>query len=106
MNMRNAKEALIGDTFFLKGTTVEPLEVFKKLKPMVFAGIFPSEQSQHVSLRSAIEKLVLTDSVVTVFPDQSPALGHGFRLGFLGLLHLGNCSTILSTTNNNYCFVI
>jgi translation factor GUF1, mitochondrial len=72
MNMRNAKEALIGDTYHLKGMTVEALEVFKKLKPMVFAGIFPSEQSQHVALRSAIEKLVLNDSVVTVFPDSSP----------------------------------
>jgi elongation factor 4 len=88
MNMRNAKEAIIGDTYYLKGTSVEPLEVFKKLKPMVFAGVFPCEQSQHVALRSAIEKLVLNDSVVTVAPDNSPALGHGFRLGFLGLLHL------------------
>jgi translation factor GUF1, mitochondrial len=86
--MRNAKEALIGDTYHLKGTKVEALEIFKKLKPMVFAGIFPSEQSQHIALRSAIEKLVLNDSVVTVAPDSSPALGHGFRLGFLGLLHL------------------
>lgn len=88
MNMRNAKEAVIGDTYHLKGSKVEPLEVFKKLKPMVFAGVYPSEQSQHVALRSAIEKLVLNDSVVTVAPDNSPALGHGFRLGFLGLLHL------------------
>lgn len=53
-----------------------------------YIGVYPSEQSQHVALRSAIEKLVLTDSVVTVAPDTSPALGHGFRLGFLGLLHL------------------
>lgn len=87
-NMRNSKEAVIGDTYHLKGKEVEPLEAFKKLKPMIFAGIYPSEQSQHVALRSAIEKLVLTDSVVTVSPDSSPALGHGFRLGFLGLLHL------------------
>ena len=87
-SMRNAKEAIIGDTYHLKGQTVEPLEVFKKLRPMIFAGIYPSEQSQHVALRSAIEKLVLNDSVVTVTPDTSPALGHGFRLGFLGLLHL------------------
>lgn len=87
-NMRNAKEALIGDTYHAKGVKVEPLEAFKKLRPMIFAGIYPSEQSQHVQLRSAIEKLVLNDSVVTVQIDSSPALGHGFRLGFLGLLHL------------------
>lgn len=84
MNMRAAKEAVIGDTYHIKGKIVEPLEIFKTLKPMVFAGIFPTEQSQHVALRSAIEKLVLNDSVVTVTPDSSPALGHGFRLGFLG----------------------
>lgn len=87
-NMRNSKEAVIGDTYYLKGVAVEPLEAFKKLRPMIFAGIYPSEQSQHVALRGAIEKLVLNDSVVTVSPDTSPALGHGFRLGFLGLLHL------------------
>lgn len=87
-NMRNAKEAVIGDTYHLKGAPVEALETFKTLRPMIFAGIYPSEQSQHLALRSSIEKLVLTDSVVTVFPETSPALGHGFRLGFLGLLHL------------------
>lgn len=87
-NMRNSKEAIIGDTYYVKGIPVEPLEAFKKLRPMIFAGIYPSEQSQHVALRSAIEKLVLNDSVVTFAPDTSPALGHGFRLGFLGLLHL------------------
>lgn len=87
-NMRNSKEAVIGDTYHLKGAPVEPLEAFKKLRPMIFAGIYPSDQSQQVALRSAIEKLVLNDSVVTFTPDTSPALGHGFRLGFLGLLHL------------------
>lgn len=56
-NMRNAKEALIGDTYHLKGTTVVALEAFKKLRPMIFAGIYPSEQSQHVALRGAIEKV-------------------------------------------------
>jgi translation factor GUF1, mitochondrial len=87
-NMRNSKDAIIGDTYHLKGFPVEPLEEFKKLKPMIYAGIFPPEQSQHVALRSAIEKLVLNDSVVTVEIDSSPALGQGFRLGFLGILHL------------------
>ena len=86
--MRNSKEAIIGDTFYLKNNPVEPLQTFQPQQPMVFAGIYPSEQSQHVALRSAIEKLVLTDSVVTMIPDTSPALGQGWRLGFLGLLHL------------------
>jgi elongation factor 4 len=88
MNMRKAEEAIIGDTYHLKGISVEPLEAFKKLRPMVYAGIYPQDNSKHLELKSAIEKLVLNDSCVTVQPDTSPALGHGFRLGFLGLLHL------------------
>jgi translation factor GUF1, mitochondrial len=87
-NMRNSKEAIIGDTFHLKGRRVEPLESFNKLKPMIYAGIYPQDQSLHDGLSKAIDKLVLNDSVVTVSPETSPALGHGFRLGFLGLLHL------------------
>lgn len=88
MNMRKAEEATIGDTYHLKGFPVEPLEAFKQLKPMVYAGIYPQDNSKHLELKSAIEKLILNDSCVTVTPDTSPALGHGFRLGFLGLLHL------------------
>jgi elongation factor 4 len=87
-NMRNSKEAVIGDTYFLKNFPVESLQAFKQLRPMVFAGIYPQDQSQHLALRGAIEKLVLNDSCVTVQPDTSPALGHGFRVGFLGLLHM------------------
>ncbi|GJQ65247.1 hypothetical protein Trydic_g7375 [Trypoxylus dichotomus] len=87
-NMKVHKEALIGDTFHKSNETVEPLDKFKPSKPMVFAGIYPLDQSQHVNLRSAIEKLCLNDSAVSVAPDTSPALGHGWRLGFLGLLHL------------------
>lgn len=87
-NMRNSKEAIIGDTYHLSGAPVEPLEPFKKLRPMIYAGIYPTDQTQHVALKSSIEKLILNDSVVTVTPETSPALGHGFRLGFLGLLHL------------------
>lgn len=86
--MRNSKESLIGDTFFLKNVPTPALPGFKSLQPMVYAGVYPMEQSQHVSLRSAIEKLVLTDSAVTVTPDSSVALGQGWRLGFLGLLHM------------------
>lgn len=86
--MRNSKEAIIGDTFYLKNQPVEALQTFQPQQPMVFAGIYPSEQSQHVALRNAIEKLVLNDSVVTMIADTSPALGQGWRLGFLGLLHL------------------
>lgn len=87
-SMRNSKEAIIGDTIHLKNKTVEPLTGFKPQQPMVFAGVYPSDQSQHVSLRAAIDKLILTDSAVTLAVDSSPALGQGWRLGFLGLLHM------------------
>uniref|UniRef100_A0A1Q3FCB3 Translation factor GUF1 homolog, mitochondrial n=1 Tax=Culex tarsalis TaxID=7177 RepID=A0A1Q3FCB3_CULTA len=88
-NMRTSKESNIGDTLYLKkDKTCEPLPGFKPQQPMVFAGVYPADQSQHINLKSAIEKLVLNDSAVTVVPDSSPALGQGWRLGFLGLLHL------------------
>ncbi|XP_055595718.1 translation factor GUF1 homolog, mitochondrial-like [Uranotaenia lowii] len=88
-NMRTSKESNIGDTLFLKkDKNCEPLPGFKPQKAMVFAGVYPSDQSQHPYLKNAIDKLVLNDSAVTVTPDSSPALGQGWRLGFLGLLHL------------------
>nr|CAI5845853.1 unnamed protein product [Callosobruchus analis] len=87
-NMRSSKEAHIGDTIHHAGESVEVLPGFQPLKPMVFAGIYPMDQSQHIHLRSAIEKLTLNDSAVTVDVDTSPALGQGWRLGFLGLLHM------------------
>lgn len=64
--MRTTKEAFIGDTLHLKNQPVEPLVGFNPPKAMVFAGIYPMDQSQHVALRSAIEKLVLNDSAVSI----------------------------------------
>jgi elongation factor 4 len=87
-NMRSSREAVIGDTIYNSANPVEPLEGFEPSRPMVFAGVYPMDQSQHTNLRSAIEKLTLNDSAVTVDIDSSPALGQGWRLGFLGLLHL------------------
>ncbi|XP_056638227.1 translation factor GUF1 homolog, mitochondrial isoform X1 [Diorhabda sublineata] len=87
-NMRSTKEAHIGDTIHHSNTPIEPLKGFRPSRPMVFAGIYPMDQSQHLLLRSAIDKLTLNDSAVTVDLDTSPALGQGWRLGFLGLLHL------------------
>ncbi|XP_033891414.1 translation factor Guf1, mitochondrial [Acipenser ruthenus] len=86
--MKEVKEAQIGDTFYLQKQPVEPLPGFKPAKPMVFAGIYPVDQSEYNNLRSAVEKLTLNDSSVTVHRDSSPALGAGWRLGFLGLLHM------------------
>lgn len=71
-NIRNSKEAIIGDTLHLKNQVVEPLTGFQPQQPMVFAGVYPSDQSQHVALRTAIDKLILTDSAVTLTIDSSP----------------------------------
>lgn len=86
--MKNINESLIGDTVCLKGSTVEPLPGFKPNQPMVFSGIYPLDQTKHVQLQAGIEKLILNDSAVTITPETSPALGRGWRLGFLGLLHM------------------
>ncbi|XP_062856479.1 translation factor Guf1, mitochondrial isoform X3 [Trichomycterus rosablanca] len=86
--MKEVKDAQIGDTFYLQKQPVEPLPGFKPAKSMVFAGIYPTDQSEYPSLRSAVEKLTLNDSSVTVQRDSSLALGAGWRLGFLGLLHM------------------
>ncbi|XP_072315832.1 translation factor Guf1, mitochondrial [Eucyclogobius newberryi] len=86
--MKDIKEAQVGDTLFLQDRPVEPLPGFKAAKPMVFAGMFPMDQSEYTGLRSAIQRLTLNDSSVSVQRDSSLALGAGWRLGFLGLLHM------------------
>lgn len=64
--MKSSKEACIGDTIHLKSLPVEPLPGFKEAKSMVFAGVYPMDQSQFLSLQSAIEKLTLNDNAVSV----------------------------------------
>ncbi|XP_063166417.1 translation factor GUF1, mitochondrial isoform X1 [Candoia aspera] len=86
--MREVTDAQIGDTIYLHNQPVEPFPGFKSAKPMVFAGVYPTDQSEYSSLKSALEKLTLNDSSVTVQRDRSLALGAGWRLGFLGLLHM------------------
>ena len=105
-NIRNIKEALVGDTFHLEKAKVEPFPGFKPPKPMVinikwlnrlskfitnfkvFSGFFPEESSDFSLLRKSIEKLCINDSSVSLADDSSPALGQGYRIGFLGLLHM------------------
>lgn len=87
-SIKNISEVKIGDTLTLeKEERVKALPGFKEPQPMVFAGFYPGEGSSHEELREAIEKLTLNDSSLSFEPESSPALGIGFRCGFLGLLH-------------------
>lgn len=86
--MKTVKEARVGDTIYHQRKAVTPFPGFKPAKPMVFAGIFPVDNTDFDLVRDAIEKLTLNDASVTVEKKSSPALGLGFRCGFLGLLHM------------------
>lgn len=79
----------IGDTIVLeKFSDVEAIDGFQKAKQMVFCGLYPVETNAFNDLRNALEKLTLNDSSLSFFPENSLALGFGFRCGFLGLLHM------------------
>ncbi len=86
--MKTVKEARVGDTVYHTKKPVAPFPGFKPAKPVVFAGIYPVESTEFELLRDAIEKLTLNDASVTTEKKTSPALGLGFRCGFLGLLHM------------------
>jgi GTP-binding protein LepA len=88
-NVKNVADAKIGDTITdAENPAAEPLPGFEEIKPMVFAGLYPVESHEHGLLRDALEKLQLNDSAMSFEPENSVALGFGFRCGFLGLLHL------------------
>ncbi|HXN84827.1 MAG TPA: translation elongation factor 4, partial [Candidatus Binataceae bacterium] len=87
--IRSVQDLRVGDTLTDAEHPAErPLEGFKELKPMVFAGLYPTESNQYPALRDAIEKLRLNDASFICEPENSQALGFGFRAGFLGLLHM------------------
>jgi GTP-binding protein LepA len=88
-NIKNVADAKVGDTITdAANPAAEPLPGFEEIKPMVFAGLYPVESHEHGMLRDALEKLRLNDSAMSFEPENSVALGFGFRCGFLGLLHL------------------
>src|ERR1700687_4885344 len=88
-NIKTVSDAKIGDTIVdHENAATEPLPGFEEIKPMVFAGLYPVESHEHGLLRDALEKLRLNDSAFSFEPENSVALGFGFRCGFLGLLHL------------------
>jgi GTP-binding protein LepA len=88
-NIKVVGDAKIGDTITDAAEPAsEALPGFEEIKPMVFAGLYPVESHEHGLLRDALEKLRLNDSALSFDPENSVALGFGFRCGFLGLLHL------------------
>ena len=90
-NIKTVSDAKIGDTIMdadAASADLEPLPGFQEIKPLVFAGLYPVESHEHGILRDALSKLRLNDSAFNFEPENSAALGFGFRCGFLGLLHL------------------
>lgn len=87
-SIKNLRDVKIGDTVILHDdSTSVPLPGFKEIKPSVFGGLFPVETEDYEELRASLEKLSLNDASFTYEPENSVALGFGFRCGYLGLLH-------------------
>ena len=88
-SIKNVKDTAVGDTVTSTASPApEPLKGYKKISPMVFAGIYPADGSKYNDLRDALDKLSLNDASLVYEPEASGALGFGFRCGFLGLLHM------------------
>ena len=88
-SIKSVGDTRVGDTVTLAASPAdEPLPGFKKVLPMVYAGIYPADGSKYGDLRDALEKLRLNDASLVFEPETSVALGFGFRCGFLGLLHM------------------
>ncbi len=88
-SIKNVKDMAVGDTVTsVENPAKEPLKGYKQIHPMVYAGIFPLDGSKYNDLRDALEKLNLNDASLVFEPENSVALGSGFRCGFLGLLHM------------------
>jgi GTP-binding protein LepA len=87
--LKDVSELRVGDTLTAeKRAAAAPLPGYKDVKPMVFAGLFPTDSDDYPELRDALEKLKLNDAALFYEPETSQALGFGFRCGFLGLLHM------------------
>ncbi|HAM15950.1 MAG TPA: elongation factor 4, partial [Eggerthellaceae bacterium] len=87
--LKDVGQVKVGDTVTLSGhRATEPLPGYRDVKPMVFTGLFPIEGDQYEPLKEALEKLALNDPALVWEPETSHALGFGFRVGFLGLLHM------------------
>ena len=88
-NLKTTRDAKVGDTITLESNPAdEPLPGYKDVQPFVYAGFFPESNEYYQELKDAIEKLSLSDSAIQFIPENSPVLGFGVRVGFLGLLHM------------------
>ena len=88
-SIKNVQDTRVGDTITNRSDPcAEPLPGYKKVNPMVYCGLYPSDGAKYPDLRDALEKLQLNDAALQFEPETSAALGFGFRCGFLGLLHL------------------
>ncbi|MBI1857476.1 elongation factor 4 [Candidatus Saccharibacteria bacterium] len=88
-NLKTTRQAKVGDTVTLaKEPATTPLPGYKEVLPFVYAGFFPESNDKYQELKDAIEKLSLSDSALQFVPENSPVLGFGVRIGFLGLLHM------------------
>ncbi len=87
--IKDIKDTRVGDTVTsADNPTDKPLEGYRQMTPMVYAGLYPTDNAKFNDLRDALEKLQLNDAALTFEPESSQALGFGFRCGFLGLLHM------------------
>jgi GTP-binding protein LepA len=88
-SVKDVHDTRVGDTITsARGGSVEPISGFREVKPMVFSGVYPTNADEFEDLRTSLEKLQLNDAALTYEPETSVALGFGFRVGFLGLLHM------------------
>ncbi len=100
-SIKDISKVQVGDTITLDTKGAEtPIQGYKPMKPMVYSGIFPVEPNRYEALKEAFEKLKLNDAALTIEPETSDALGFGFRVGFLGLLHMDIITTRLEREFN------
>ncbi len=112
-SLKTTREAKVGDTVTLtKNPAATPLPGYKNVLPFVYAGFFPVSNDQYEELKEAVEKLAMSDSALVFEPENSPVLGFGLRIGFLGLLHLDiikerlerefNLDLVITNPSTNY----
>ncbi len=116
-NLKTTSDAKVGDTITLAKTpATSPLPGYKNVLPFVYAGFFPVSNEDYKTLKEAVEKLSLSDSALKFDPENSPILGFGLRIGFLGLLHMDiirerlerefNLDLVVTNPSTNYQIVL